>query len=296
MSGLAARLASYQERIEKVLARTLELPDCGTDRLREAMRYSALGGGKRLRPILVYVTGESLGAPLERLDPAAAAVELIHVYSLVHDDLPAMDDDDLRRGRPTCHRAFDEATAMLAGDAMQALAFGVLASERSGLPADARLEMMRLLAGAAGTAGMAGGQAIDLESVGHDLTAAAVENMHLRKTGALIQASVLIGAVASGLGPGPELDALRRYGADIGLAFQIQDDILDVEGDPALLGKATGADSARRKPTYPSTAGMEAARRRAAELHTRAIATLPPLGPRGSTLADLAHYMVHRTN
>jgi geranylgeranyl pyrophosphate synthase len=295
MSGLATRLARYQERVEGVLARALELPDCGTARLREAMRYSALGGGKRLRPILVYVTGESLGAPLERLDAAAAAVELIHVYSLVHDDLPAMDDDDLRRGRPTCHRAFDEATAMLAGDAMQALAFGVLA-EQSRQPADARLTMLRLLAGAAGTAGMAGGQAIDLESVGKDLTAGAVEDMHLRKTGALIEGSVLIGAVAAGLAAGPEFEALRRYGADIGLAFQIQDDILDVEGDPALLGKTTGADSARRKPTYPSTTGMEAARRRADELHDRAIAALAPLGARGESLAALAHYMVHREN
>src|SRR5690349_14709602 len=179
-SDFSQRLASYQSRIEQVLDECLELPDPGTARLREAMRYSALGGGKRLRPTLVYTTGESLGARLEQLDAAAAAVELVHVYSLVHDDLPAMDNDDLRRGRPTCHRAFDEATAMLAGDALQALAFGVLAREQPGLAPQAQLEMLRLLANAAGTAGMAGGQAIDLESVGRGLTADEVENMHGR--------------------------------------------------------------------------------------------------------------------
>jgi geranylgeranyl diphosphate synthase type II len=295
MSGLATRLARYQERVEGVLARALELPDCGTARLREAMRYSALGGGKRLRPILVYVTGESLGAPLERLDAAAAAVELIHVYSLVHDDLPAMDDDDLRRGRPTCHRAFDEATAMLAGDAMQALAFGVLA-EQSRQPADARLTMLRLLAGAAGTAGMAGGQAIDLESVGKDLTAGAVEDMHLRKTGALIEGSVLIGAVAAGLAAGPEFEALRRYGADIGLAFQIQDDILDVEGNTDALGKRAGADAERVKPTYPSVLGLEAARVQAVARRDRAIAALAPWGARYANLVEFAHFLVTRAS
>lgn len=294
MSALAARLARYHQRIETVLDTYLALPDCGTPRLREAMRYSALGGGKRLRPVLVYTTGESLGAPLEQLDAGAAAVELVHVYSLVHDDLPAMDDDDLRRGRPTCHRAFDEATAMLAGDALQALAFGVLAREQRGLAPQAQLSMLRLLANAAGTAGMAGGQAIDLESVGHELSANAVENMHARKTGALIQGSVLIGAAGAGLAPGPQLEALRRYGADIGLAFQIQDDILDVEGDAGVLGKTTGADAARSKPTYPSTAGLEAARHRAHELRDRAIAALLPLGDRGTPLAELAEYVVSR--
>ena len=245
MSTLADRLARYQQRIEKVLDEYLTLPDCGTARLREAMRYSVLGGGKRLRPLLVYTAGESLGAPLEQLDAGAAAVELVHVYSLVHDDLPAMDDDDLRRGRPTCHRAFDEATAMLAGDALQALAFGVLARPQRNLAPQSQLAMLQLLAAAAGTAGMAGGQAIDLESVGHGLTPEAVENMHARKTGALIQGSVLIGAAGASLTAGAEHEALRHYGADIGLAFQIQDDILDVEGDPGMLGKTIGADAAR---------------------------------------------------
>jgi len=289
------RLAAYRSRIETVLDRCLALPDSGTPRLREAMRYSALGGGKRLRPTLVYLTGESVGAPLEELDSAAAAVELIHVYSLVHDDLPAMDDDDLRRGRPTCHRAFDEATAILVGDALQALAFEVLADEASGHQEPAtRLAMIRVLAQAAGTSGMAGGQAVDLAAVGQNLTVAAIENMHRRKTGALIEGSVLLGALAAGITGGPRLDGLRRFGAEIGLAFQIQDDILDVEGDTSLLGKTAGADAAHNKPTYPSTAGLNAARERARQLRDNAIAALEPLGSGGTPLADLAHFVVSR--
>ncbi|MEP7242396.1 MAG: farnesyl diphosphate synthase [Gammaproteobacteria bacterium] len=294
---MKARLEDYQSRIEQVLDRFLALPDCGTPRLREAMRYSVLGGGKRLRPILVYTTGESLGAPLEHLDVAAAAVELVHVYSLVHDDLPAMDDDDLRRGRPTCHRAFDEATAILVGDALQALAFDVLANDTSSpLSAEARLSMIRILAHASGTSGMAGGQAIDLASVGQTLSAQAVENMHLRKTGALIECSVLLGATAAGLTPGPQLAALERFGRDIGLAFQIQDDILDVEGDTAVLGKSAGADIARNKPTYPSTVGLAAARDRAHQLRDGAIAALAPLGMKAERLAELARYVVSRAH
>jgi geranylgeranyl pyrophosphate synthase len=291
----AGRIASYRARIEKVLDECLALPDPGTARLREAMRYSALGGGKRLRPTLVYLTGESLGADLEQLDAAAAAVELIHVYSLVHDDLPAMDNDDLRRGRPTCHRAYDEATAILVGDALQALAFAVLANDSIGtLPPATRLAMIRVLARATGTSGMAGGQAVDLAAVGQSLTVGAIENMHRRKTGALIEGSVLLGALAAGVAEGPRLEALRRFGAEIGLAFQIQDDILDVEGDPALLGKSTGADAAHNKPTYPSTAGLVTARERARQLRDDAIAALQPLGLRGTALAELAHFVVSR--
>jgi farnesyl diphosphate synthase len=260
------------------------------------MRYSVLGGGKRLRPILVYATGEALGAPIEHLDVAAAAVELVHVYSLVHDDLPAMDDDDLRRGRPTCHRAFDEATAILVGDALQALAFDVLAHDTSGpVSAAARLEMIRILAHASGTSGMAGGQAIDLASVGRNLTAEDVENMHRRKTGALIQCSVLLGAKAAGLEAGPKLDALERFGADVGLAFQIQDDILDIEGETTVIGKSAGADIARNKPTYPSTIGLPAARARAQELCDEAIGALAPLGPAAASLAELARFVVNRS-
>ena len=290
-------MAAYKARIEAVLDQSLALPDPGTPRLREGMRYSALSGGKRLRPLLVYVTGESLGAPLEELDAPAAAVELIHAYSLVHDDLPAMDDDDLRRGRATCHRAFDEATAILVGDALQALAFSVLAQgAEAGRAGAARLMMVRILARASGTSGMAGGQAIDLVSVGQSLGIEALENMHARKTGALIQCSVLLGAIAAGVTAGDEFAALERFGADIGLAFQIQDDILDVEGNAEVLGKRTGADAARMKPTYPSTAGLPGARSRAFGLRDRAIATLAPLGARGTALADLARYVVSRAS
>ena len=296
-NGFAQRVAFFRSRIESVLDRALALPEPGTQRLREAMRYSALGAGKRLRPTLVYLTGESLGAPLERLDAPAAAVELIHVYSLVHDDLPAMDDDDLRRGRPTCHRAYDEATAILVGDALQALAFAVLAEESTpDTAAPVQVEMLRVLARATGTAGMAGGQAVDLAAAGHTLTVAAIEEMHRRKTGALIECSVVLGALAAGVTAGPELQALRYFGAEIGLAFQIQDDILDVEGDPALLGKATGADAAHLKPTYPSTAGLTASRARALELRDLAIAALAPLGNRGAALSELAHFVVNRSN
>ena len=294
---VSARVATCRSRIERVLERLLAAPDPGTERLREAMRYSVLGAGKRLRPALVYLTGEPLGAPLTTLDVPAAAVELIHVYSLVHDDLPAMDDDDLRRGRATCHRAYDEATAILVGDALQALAFAVLASEpMAGVSPAARLEMIRALARATGTSGMAGGQAADLAAVGHKLTVAAIESMHRRKTGALIECSVLLGALAAGVTEGPELAALRLFGAEVGLAFQIQDDILDVSGDPALLGKPTGADAAHAKPTYPSTVGLGAARTRAAELRDAAIAALSPLGVRAGELANLARLMVDRSS
>jgi geranylgeranyl pyrophosphate synthase len=295
VTSLEARIDSYRARIERVLDECLALPDAGTARLREAMRYSTLGGGKRLRPALVYLTGESLGAPLSNLDAPAAAVELIHVYSLVHDDLPAMDDDDLRRGRPTCHRAYDEATAILVGDALQALAFSVLADESLGdVPSATRLAMIKTLASAAGTAGMAGGQAVDLAAVGQTLSVDAVENMHRRKTGALIKGSVLLGALGAGIDSGAQFYALQLFGDEIGLAFQIQDDILDVEGDVAVLGKTTGADAALSKPTYPSTVGLTAARDRARGLRDRAIAALAPLGPRIAPLVELAQFVVSR--
>ncbi|HVH83363.1 MAG TPA: farnesyl diphosphate synthase [Steroidobacteraceae bacterium] len=296
-ADFAARVAACQARIERVLDEVLRLPDPGTERLRDAMRYSTLGAGKRLRPTLVYLTGESFGAAPARLDAPAAAVELIHVYSLVHDDLPAMDDDDLRRGRPSCHRAYDEGTAVLVGDALQALAFSVLAHDpMAGATPEVRLEMIRVLAHAIGTGGMAGGQAVDLEAVGRTLTVEAVENVHRRKTGALIQASVLLGALAAGVSGAQELAALGHFGAEIGLAFQIQDDILDVEGDPRLLGKSTGADAALAKPTYPSTAGLEAARARTGELRDAAIAALEPLGGRAAGLAELARFVVSRAS
>jgi geranylgeranyl pyrophosphate synthase len=292
-AALEPRVRHWRERCEQVLERCLQFSDAPTARLLEAMRYSVLGGGKRLRPILVYSTGEALGADLARLDPPAAAVELIHVYSLVHDDLPAMDDDDLRRGRATCHKAYDEGTAVLVGDALQALAFEVLADAGS-QPEAATLHQLRVLSRGIGTFGMAGGQAIDLAAVGHFLTSAALETMHRRKTGALIQASILLGAIGAGLTPGADFDALATYGAELGLAFQIHDDVLDVAGDVATLGKKTGADAARGKPTYPSLHGLAESTRLAERHRDAAIAALDRLGSDGSSLKQLAHYVVDR--
>ena len=295
-SFLADRVPLYQQRIEDVLAHALEIGGAATPRLLEAMRYSTLAGGKRVRPILVYATGEALGASLEVLDAAAAAVELIHVYSLVHDDLPAMDNDDLRRGRPTCHRAFDEATAILVGDALQARAFEVLANGPASIPASARIEMLRVLADAIGTRGMAGGQAIDLEAVKQLLGKPELERMHRQKTGALIQASVLLGAISAGSQDIPERAALAEFGAEIGLAFQIQDDILDVEGTTTALGKRAGADADRIKPTYPSVLGLQESREEALARRDRAIAALEPWGTRFAALSEFANFLVARVH
>ena len=248
-----------------------------------------------MRPLLVYCTGEALQVPANILDAPAAAVELIHSYSLVHDDLPAMDDDDLRRGQPTTHRAFDEATAILAGDALQVLAFSLLSRDRTpGVTVDARLKMIQILADASGTAGMAGGQAIDLAAVGRALTLQELEAMHRLKTGALIRASVLMAAACAPTLSAANWDALDGYAQDIGLAFQIQDDILDVEGKTEEIGKTSGADAARAKPTYPSVLGLEAAKIRARELTQRACERLAPLGEGSRVLAWLASYVIQR--
>lgn len=295
--GFEQRLVQWRERCERVLARCLASGDELTRRLQEAMRYSTLAGGKRLRPVLVYGAGEACGAAPDALDDAAAAVELIHVYSLVHDDLPAMDDDDLRRGRPTCHRAYDEGTAVLVGDALQALAFEVLArNPGSELAATQRLQQLRILASSIGTGGMAGGQAIDLAAAGRQIGADELETMHRRKTGALIQASVLLGAIGAGVDCGAGYAALERYGAELGLAFQIQDDVLDVSGDVAVLGKQTGADAARGKPTYPSLHGLERAAQLAIDHRDAAIEALAVLGSRAQPLRELAHYVVSRSH
>ena len=297
-STLAASIEACQERTERVLDQELRAEQPPSSRLGEAMRYSVLGGGKRLRPVLVYLTGQAFGAPLLRLDAPAAAVELIHAYSLIHDDLPAMDDDDLRRGRPACHRAFDEGTAILAGDALQALAFEVLARPHHQPAGDSspgqRVLMLATLARAIGTQGMAGGQAIDLEAIGKALGAEAIERMHRRKTGALIQASVELGSLAAGLADAPAYPALAAYGAEIGLAFQIQDDLLDVIGDAVALGKATGADSERSKPTYPAIIGVEASQQRVSLLHAQAVDALAPFGARGEALRAMAHWLLAR--
>jgi geranylgeranyl pyrophosphate synthase len=291
----ANRLAECATRVERWLERWLPAADAEPQRLHAAMRYAVLGGGKRIRPVLVYFTGNALGVPDSRLDGPAAAVELIHAYSLVHDDLPAMDDDDLRRGRPTCHRAFDEATAILVGDALQVLAFEILAADRHMVPDPAqRLEIIRLLAHASGTAGMAGGQAVDLEAAGQALSVAALERMHRLKTGALIHASIMMAAASADALAPEQLRALDAYGAAIGLAFQVQDDILDVEGDTGVLGKRARADAARAKPNYPSVAGLAEAKRRLGQLHDEAVRALQPLGEAGEPLRWLSGWLTER--
>lgn len=285
----------YLERVEAVLERRLPAADLRPFRLHQAMRYAVLGAGKRIRPLLVYATGRAIGLAPAALDAPAAAVELLHAYSLVHDDLPAMDDDDLRRGRPTTHRAFDEATAILAGDALQVLAFEILAEDPAlaAIPR-CRIDMVRLLAHAGGTLGMAGGQAMDLEATGKRLTPAEVEDMHARKTGALIQASVMIACAAEPALPAAKRRALECYGGAIGLAFQIVDDLLDVVGDPAVTGKAGGADALRGKPTYPAVAGIAGARHRANELAEQGIAVLAGFGPEAGQLREFAAELIAR--
>lgn len=289
------QLASWQSRIEHELDARLPQVDAKPERLHAALRYSVLGGGKRVRPVLVYATAQALGLTESQVDGAACAVEFIHAYSLVHDDLPAMDNDDLRRGKPTCHKAFDEAIAVLVGDSLQVLAFQVLANG-VGLPNDSkiRLRLVELLAIGSGTSGMAGGQALDLAAAGQRLSIRAVEDMHSRKTGALIHASVMMAAACE-----PDIttdvrQALAQYSLDLGLAFQIQDDLLDVVGDTAVLGKPTGADLARGKPTYPAVLGVEAARQRMHELHARALRSLDTLGERAAPLVAVSNWLVLR--
>jgi geranylgeranyl pyrophosphate synthase len=293
MQSLDDFLAAVRARSEAALDRLLPPVDLPVARLAQAMRYAALGGGKRLRAALVYAGGEALGADWAALDAPAAAVELIHAYSLVHDDLPAMDDDDLRRGKPTCHRAFDEATAILAGDALQTLAFEVLA-EADAIAPERRLAMVRELAHASGVHGMAGGQALDLAAEGQRLTLPELEAVHRGKTGALIVASVRLGALAAPAADAPLLAALAEYGQALGLCFQIQDDILDVDGDTATLGKTAGADQARGKATYPALLGLDGARERARQEYERAVAALAPLGAAAERLAQLAAFSLAR--
>lgn len=289
------RLQRYQKRVELALDARLPPARRTPARLHEAMRYVTLDGGKRVRASLVYASGEAVGAEDSALDTPACAVELIHAYSLVHDDLPSMDDDALRRGKPTCHIAFDEATALLAGDALQSLAFEILAEDRAlTVSAERRAQMITLLAQAAGSIGMAGGQAIDLASAGKAVTIEQLEEMYARKTGALIRASVLLGAYAQA-GFGADIQqALEEYSRAVGLAFQITDDILDVEGNAETLGKNPGVDMARSKPTYPQLLGLSEAKVRAKRLHTQALESLAPLGDNGRTLAELAGFIIER--
>ncbi|MFZ5653535.1 MAG: polyprenyl synthetase family protein [Pseudomonadota bacterium] len=271
------------------------LPAATHSRLAAAMRYSLLGGGKRIRPCLVYAAACATGDPAAATDRAAAAVEMIHAYSLIHDDLPAMDDDDLRRGRPTCHLVFGEALAILAGDALQTLAFAELA-KISDLPAARVLEMIALLAAAAGGEGMALGQALDLEATGTLPGRAALERIHRRKTGDLIAASVLLGALSTGVAEPAALAGLKEYADHLGLAFQVRDDLLDEEQSTAVLGKPQGANRARGKATYVSLLGSAGARAALAELHERCVQAVAGFGPRAEGLRRLAAYAVQRSH
>lgn len=280
--------------MESLLAEWLPPAHIAPRRLHDAMRYAVLGGGKRVRPLLVFAAGEVSGAGIERVQDAAAAVELIHAYSLVHDDMPAMDNDALRRGKPTVHVEFDEATALLVGDALQSLAFEILASRPLADDVPSQLKMLQLLAQAAGSRGMAGGQAIDLASVGKPLNLTELESMHIHKTGALIRASVLLGAQCGSV-PDATHTALDRYAKSIGLAFQVVDDVLDAETPTATLGKTAGKDAANNKPTYVSLLGVARARELAQELRADAHAALSDLGAPATRLRQLADFVVERT-
>jgi len=291
-------LLAHVARIERVLDRLLPDEDRPPRQLRAAMRYSVLGGGKRLRPALAYATCHAFGGAPALADASAAAVEIIHAYSLIHDDLPAMDDDLLRRGKPTCHVAFGEATAILAGDALQAMAFEVLAADTAPSPG-ARATMVRRLAEACGADGMAGGQALDLAAVGKRLDRDELERMHACKTGALIRASVALGALAGGVELDALLLALDRYASALGMAFQVRDDILDIEGDTSVIGKQQGADALRDKPTFPSILGLEPSRDYAETKRAEMLAALAEVSvlvpdAQLDDLMDLAHYAIDR--
>ncbi len=293
--NLKTHFTQYRDRVETALDQWLPGDKIHPAHLHEAMRYSTFNGGKRVRPLLVYLTGDALEIPTEQLDGPACAIELIHSYSLVHDDLPAMDDDDLRRGKPTCHKAYDEATAILVGDGLQALAFHILACDNSMVnDAAARLRMCALLAHASGSRGMVGGQAIDLAATGKLLTLAKLQDMHIHKTGALIRSSVMLAAYSK-----PDLDAilienLDHYAKCIGLNFQIKDDILDIEGETETLGKPQGSDLNANKPTYPAIVGMDEAKQMMIDLHQEALESLSKLGDKAQPLRDLAEYIISR--
>lgn len=287
-------MKSCQSRLETGLSHWLPPAATHPAVLHEAMRYAVLGSGKRIRPTLVYASGRAVGSDWEQLDSPACAVEFIHAYSLVHDDLPAMDDDDLRRGRPSCHKAFGEAMAILAGDALQTLGLYVLAHDKSACDNTNRLCMIETLALAAGSRGMVGGQTIDLAAAGRRLEIAELEDMHIHKTGALIRASVVLGALTR---PGlaeANLERLDHYAKCIGLAFQIRDDILDVEGEADALGKLPGADLALEKPTYAALIGLDGAKQRAAELHEEAMDSLSGFDERADPLRWISLYIIER--
>jgi farnesyl diphosphate synthase len=286
-------MAAVRERVEKALARHLPSAETIPARLHQAMRYACLHGGKRVRPLLAFAAGELCAAPAERLETVSCALEMIHAYSLVHDDLPCMDNDVLRRGRPTCHVEFGEATALLAGDALQTQAFDLIAREDLGAPS-VQVEMLRCLAHASGSLGMAGGQAIDLDAVGRTLELPELERMHAMKTGALIHAAVLLGARCGESLPDAANEALDRFGRRVGLLFQVVDDILDCTASTATLGKTAGKDSASDKPTYAGRMGLEQAREFAGRVHEQALASLACFGGRARRIVELTDFIAHR--
>jgi len=286
-------LQQCQQRVDQRLGVALDAEIASTTLL-EAMRYACLGGGKRIRPVLAYGSALAVGGDLAAADDAAAAIELIHSYSLVHDDLPAMDDDDLRRGKPTIHRAFDEATAILVGDALQSLAFQILSSDHATLDAGNRLAMVQLLSQAAGATGMVGGQSLDFEAVGVKLNIQQLEQMHSLKTGALIRCAVLLGGMSCDSTSDSQMTALAVYADNIGLAFQVQDDILDVVGDTSQLGKPQGSDSDKNKPTYVSLLGLDEAKVLANSLSDKAIKALQEFPTSADPLRAIAAFVVSR--
>ena len=293
MPDFQSWISGQQRRIEEVLSQHLPSAGIAPQRLHAAMRYCVLDGGKRVRPLLAFAAGELAGADVARVEFAAAAVELIHAYSLVHDDMPCMDNDVLRRGKATCHIEFDEATALLVGDALQSLAFQLLSEHSLNDDVSKQLQMVALLAAASGSRGMAGGQAIDLASVGKQLTLPELEHMHIHKTGAIIRSAILLGAHCGNLNQ-PQLDKLDRYGKCIGLAFQVVDDVLDSEADTATLGKTAGKDADNDKPTYVTLLGVLAAKKMAEELHQEALQSLSEFGVKARRLSELADFIVMR--
>ena len=296
MVNFLEQLQIYQKSVETALNCWLPESSSEPKKLHEAMRYSVLAEGKRIRPILLYATGEAFGVELGKLNGPACAVEIMHAYSLIHDDLPSMDDDDLRRGRPTCHKVFDEATAILAGDALQALAFQILAMDPKIETNDSqRLKMIETLSLASGSSGMAGGQAIDLASVGLELNIDELENMHSHKTGALIKASAEIGALSAKDISSELFTSISNYAKYIGIAFQIKDDILDIESETAVLGKPQGSDIALNKPTYPNLLGLDGAKEMADKLHLKAIKCLDVFDKKAKMLRQIADYIIKRS-
>lgn len=297
MTNFGSRLTSYKSRVNSALSELLPCSDKDNTLLNEAMRYAITNGGKRVRPIVTFATGTALGIPLETLDVPACAVEMLHAYSLVHDDLPAMDDDDLRRGKPTLHKHYDEATAILAGDALQALAFTILASNKDPALSDTtKLKMVEVLGDASGVKGMAVGQAIDLESVGKTLSLEQLEAMHRLKTGALIRASAKMAVLAAEIEDKDLHRKIDAYADAIGLSFQIVDDILDVTSDTQTLGKTQGADEALNKPTYPALLGLDGAKNYARQTHLAALDALSGLDTQFDELRNLSEFIVKRTH